>query len=140
MSCHSQKVITDGVSKPNTSKLDQKDMQLLFSDSYGGSAKKELKLIYNTKELETLYAKINRTKKPGTPAPNVDFSSHMIVYYAFGEQKGNELPTLDIVEESNEGIVLKPSPKKHLLGHTNITAPFCIYSIPFTTKKITIKD
>ena len=140
MSCHSQKVATAGISKQNTSGLDQKDMVLLFSDSYGGSSKNELKLIFNTKELEVLYAKINRTKKPGTPVPNVDFSTHMVVYYAFGEQKGDEIPALAILEESDSVIMLQPYHQKNTLGHTNITAPFCIYSIPLTTKKIAVKD
>ncbi len=116
-------------------------MELLTQDNYGGTELPETLVIHNGKGLQDFFSKINRTRKPGLPVPQVDFSKNMVLIYCPGAQRGGNTPKLTLVEESKTSLVFEPI-KDMAIKTTASTAqitPFSVYKIPLTSKEISFK-
>ncbi|UJH67000.1 hypothetical protein [Allomuricauda sp. SCSIO 65647] len=134
LSCKSQK---------GRQSIDDSDdgLTLLVQDGYSGIEAFESMVIRDQKTLNGFFAKINRTRKPGIPVPQIDFSKEMVVVICAGEQEGTEMPRLSKVDENAEEIVLAVdnlNPVKDV-GTSLISSPFCVYKIPVTDRKITFQ-
>lgn len=112
-------------------------LELLVSDEHSGAEVSETIVIKDAKALKTFFSKINRTRKPGLPVPDVNFEKDMIVITCSGERNDGAMPTLMVKEETTSQMVLTTvlQPDKKNTSQA-ITSPFSIYKMPLTEKEI----
>lgn len=112
-------------------------LQLLVSDDHSGAEVSETIVIKDVKALKSFFSKINMTRKPGLPVPDVNFENDMIVITCSGVRNDGALPTLIVKEETNSQMVLFTGLQsdKEKTSHA-ITSPFSIYKMPLTDKEI----
>ncbi|MEM9648567.1 MAG: hypothetical protein AAF969_08800 [Bacteroidota bacterium] len=135
-SCKAQKEV-------NAELQSDSNLVLVAEDGYSGIMEYEASTIRDAKSLNKFYSRINRTRKPGLPVPQIDFSKEMVIVVCLGEQEGNMMP---IIRKSSEnenhisysvGIGTKTAVKSE---YQNVTAyPFYIYKTPVTPKAITLE-
>lgn len=117
------------------------ELKLLISDDYSGSEVSETIVIKDAKTLKSFFSKINMTRKPGLPMPDVNFEEEMIVITCSGERNDGALPTLLVKEETTSQMVLATvlqSARKNT-SHA-ITSPFSMYKMPLTDKEIIFEE
>ncbi|WP_298488412.1 hypothetical protein [uncultured Maribacter sp.] len=112
---------------------------LLLEDNYSGLTKKENIIIKDQKSLKSFFSKINKTRKPGIPVPNVDFKKETLVVVCSGEHKNTLNSSLELTLETDEEIQLKTIYNKEKKKEKAIVSPFKIYKIPVSDKEITFK-
>lgn len=111
-------------------------LKLVTQANYAPSDSVETHLITSAKELSKFFSKVNRTRKPGIPVPEVDFSKDMVVIYCAGTKGNGSQPELIITEETDTELILgmdnviKPEKPKATVN------PFTIYTMPTTSKKV----
>lgn len=118
------------------------DWELVASDAYSGIEEYEASVISDTKSLGKFYSRINRTRKPGLPLPNVDFSKDVLLVMCLGEQKGERTPILAKKEDDDKILfTIQLSESDDALNNENpiISYPFYIYKIPHTLKTMNIQ-
>lgn len=112
-------------------------LELIASDNHSGAEISETLVITNYEALKLFYSKINMTRKPGLPLPEVDFKKEMVVITCSGEGTDSPLPTLKVKEETASQMVLSTD---FLVDEKNtsqaITSPFSVYKMPLTDKEI----
>ncbi|MFD0798529.1 hypothetical protein ACFQZJ_13740 [Maribacter chungangensis] len=114
------------------------NMVLILQDDHSGATAEELLIIKNQKSLQTFFAKINKTRKPGLPLPEIDFKSNMLLVWCAGETT-EARPGLIFLKETPESYtVSKVIPKKKSKNKA-VTSPFLIYRLPLSDKKIIIE-
>jgi hypothetical protein len=126
----------------NTASEDVKDfpdMELIMEENYSGSEVEETQIIKDQKSLSAFFGKINRTRKPGLPIPEVDFSKEMLFVWCAGA-KVTEMPDLHLVKETKEAYVLSKRPKTDKIESKSITSPFRIYKLHNNMKDIVFKE
>lgn len=118
------------------------DMELVASDAYSGIDTYEAAMIYDSKSLSKFYGRINKTRKPGLPVPQVDFSKNVLLVMCLGKQKQERTPLLKKSEEENNILItielsetISPSNTEKSL----ISYPFYIYKLPHTSKEVSIE-
>jgi hypothetical protein len=113
-------------------------LTLLLQDDYSGSPTAETLIITDAKELQQFFLKVNRTRKPGLPLPDVDFSRETVLIFCNGEKNHQVQPKLSIKDVTEKEIVIAPilEGKQKKSTSNAITSPFSIYKIPSTQKKI----
>ena len=138
ISCNAQK--KSALNEPKAS--DNSPLQLVLQDNYSGGDLAETLIIKDAKSLQRFYSQINRTRKPGLPVPDVDFTENMIIVHCSGLQKGSAMTDLTFVEETDRAIVLHPVKEipSADVAQTAMTSPFSLYKLPLTDKEILIKD
>ncbi|NNE77316.1 MAG: hypothetical protein HKN31_09620, partial [Pricia sp.] len=80
LSCNGQKksaMATEGANNQNTDER----LSLVVSDMYAPTEAVETLVIKDAKSLQKFYSKVNRTRKPGLPVPEIDFSKEMVVVH-----------------------------------------------------------
>ncbi|SRR6056297_2018469 len=113
-------------------------IELILQDDYSGAVKEEVLLIKNQKSLQSFFAKINRTRKPGLPIPEIDFQKDMLLIFCEGETTMASLG-LGLEKETAEAYVLsKISPKKKA-KNSAVTSPFLVYKLPLSDKKVIVE-
>lgn len=117
-------------------------LTLVLSDGHSGE---ETKSFYVIKEAETLrkyFSKINRTRKPGLPVPDIDYTQYVVLLFFEGETTIETPSQKYIMEENTDQIVIgsegSEQPKKYI--STAIVTPFQIYTIPLTNKEIVFRE
>lgn len=112
-------------------------LQLIVSDDHSGAEVSETMVIRDAKALKSFFSKINMTRKPGLPVPDVNFEKDMIIITCTGERNDGALPTLLVKKETTSQMVLFTSLQtdKKNTSHA-ITSPFSIYKMPLTDKEI----
>jgi len=139
-SCNGQKkaTVADNDSK---SDLDANtSLTLLLQDNYSGSDTSETMVVKDSKTLKGFFSKINRTRKPGLPVPEVDFSKDMVIIYCEGLRNDSGFSGLSLKVETKDRLVFKPTYQapQEKSNFTAAISPFCVYKIPLTDKEITI--
>ena len=140
ISCSGQK----GVHKDNTdsSLQNSRELQLVLTDYYSGVEKSEFQVVRDSKTLKNFFLQINRTRKPGLPIPEVDFSKELLLIYCAGTTTGVGGAELYVIEDSQNNIVVAPKElapsKKEIINVT--TTPFSIYRMPLTLKEISFQQ
>lgn len=130
-SCKSQGKVKN---KPNEKMV----LETVLRGNYSGQEKENISKIDNQSELEAFFGKINRTRKPGLPIPNINFDNKTLVVWQVG--KTTSINTeLQLGSISEKTIYLKKTKAKKKLSNTAILSPFVIYGIPKTTKNIKIQ-
>lgn len=103
----------------------------------------ETRVIRDAKSLRKFYAEINKTRKPGLPVPVVDFSKELVILVCLGEQKGDIMPVLSKLKETDEGISmaleLVEQKKEEATTVQATNFPFYLYKMPLVDKTITFQ-
>ncbi|MBU2904272.1 hypothetical protein KO529_05695 [Arenibacter algicola] len=139
ISCSGQK----GVPKNNaeSSLQNSKEFQLLLTDNYSGVEKSEFQVVRDSKTLKNFFLHINKTRKPGLPIPEVDFSKELLLIYCAGTTVGVGGVELSVVEGPHNIVVApkKRTPSKKEVANVT-TTPFSIYKMPLTLKEISFQQ
>lgn len=139
ISCSGQK----GVPKNNaeSSLQNSKEFQLLLTDNYSGVEKSEFQVVRDSKTLKNFFLQINKTRKPGLPIPEVDFSKELLLIYCAGTTVGVGGVELSVVEGPHNIVVApkKRTPSKKEVANVT-TTPFSIYKMPLTLKEISFQQ
>lgn len=114
-------------------------LQLIEKDNYSGSDVEEFVVITDVKTLQEFYSKVNRTRKPGLPVPQIDFTKEMLVIYCAGKRQNSFEPRLFVANESETDLVLGVKNESQERTSTAITTPFSVYKLPLTEKEIILK-
>jgi hypothetical protein len=130
-SCKGQNIVANAKSDTST-------MDLILQDSYSGAVAEEVIVIKSQKSLESFFSKINKTRKPGLPVPQIDFDTDMLFVWCEGETTAASLGLVLQKETSESYIISKLNPKIKS-NNTAITSPFKVYKLPLSDKEITIR-
>ncbi|MEQ8216858.1 MAG: hypothetical protein RH981_01395 [Arenibacter sp.] len=139
ISCSGQKGVPKD--KADGSMQNSKELQLVLMDNYSGVEDSEFQIVRDLKTLRNFFIQINKTRKPGLPIPEVDFSKELLLIYCAGTTLGVGGTELFVIEDSQDNMVVGskeriPSGKEI----TNITTtPFIIYKMPLTPKEISFR-
>lgn len=127
-----------GQEKANAVNLDNGNhvLELLLQDAYFPIDSPASMVIKDDKALNSFFARVNRTRKPGIPVPKVDFSQRMLVVVCSGAVKGERFPVVKISKSTDKEIVIsiKNSEERNSKGLT--TYPFSIYEMNKSAKEI----
>ncbi len=137
LSCNGQKkTAMENVVGESPTKSDS--LVLLIQDEHSGSDTTETLIITDLKALGKFFSRVNKTRKPGIPVPEVDFSKEMVIVHCSGRQNNGSLPVLSLLKETETRVVLesKMITKNEKWQSTAITSPFSLYRMPLTKKDI----
>ena len=135
--CGSQK---DKTSDMNYQVSAENPLMLVLSDNYGGTETEELLVIRVYKTLRKFFTKVNMTRKPGLPVPEIDFNKEMVVVYCSGKTTDTDTPELKRMEDRDNKMVfarvIAANQKKDT--PTAVLMPFHLYKMPLTEKEISL--
>ncbi len=135
--CGSQK---DKTSDTNYQVSTENQLMLVLSDNYGGTETEELLVIRDYKALKKFFTKVNMTRKPGLPVPEIDFNKEMVVVYCSGKTTDLNTPELRRMEDRDDKMVfsrvIAANQKKDT--STAVLMPFHLYKMPLTEKEISL--
>ena len=136
--CKSQE---KGQAKDSSEVVQSQELILLVSDNYGGSENADFRVIRDMKTLRLFFGRVNRTRKPGLPVPEVDFNREIIILHCPGKQLNGGTPRLMIRENTIDKIVLaqEQADTKQKVGIEALTMPFSLYKLPLTEKEIVLQ-
>lgn len=114
---------------------DTMELTFLLEDNYSGQENEELFVINDQNELEKFFGKINRTRKPGLPVPEIDFKKEMVIVWCGGNKDSSKL-RLSVKNTTDQSIFLKKerTTMSNLKGA--VITPFVIYKLPKTQKVV----
>ncbi len=137
-SCNSQKKTTFNSSEGVTTKNHR--LTLLLQDNYSGSEVEETLIIKDVKTLKVFYSRINRTRKPGIPLPNIDFTKEIVVIHCSGEQNMDSQFEQLVMEETDNEIIVRISSIPTNQRQTSLAnvSPFSVYKMPISKKNIKV--
>ena len=114
-------------------------LTLLIEGNYAPFESAENEVITNAKDLSKFFSKINRTRKPGIPVPEVDFSKNMVIIYCAGTAGNGTQPSLFVQQETADEVIFKIDNSTDKQKPTATVSPFIIYSMPISSKKVSFK-
>ncbi len=114
------------------------ELTLVLSDNYGGSEYADFQVIRDMKTLRQFFIQVNKTRKPGLPVPDIDFTKELVLLHCPGKMRDKSATELFIMDDSSEKILLstKEANIKQKVGNEALTMPFSLYTIPLTEKEI----
>ena len=139
LSCNGQKKVP--LNNETEVKESDEKLTLLLQDNYSGTDVAETLVIKDVKALKNFYSKINRTRKPGLPVPEVDFTKEMILIHCMGEQTNGKHSLLSVIDENEKEVIISTSVEKSKKSSTSsaLISPFSVYKMPLTSKEISFK-
>ena len=136
LSCKSQKKGNQN----NSEKVQMENPILVLEDNYSNIDSSQISIITDQKALQKFFAQVNKTRKPGLPVPEVDFSREMLILICAGEQQGTYEPNVTILEPDTENLIVNVERKLRSDSlETAISTPFFLYKMPISEKKVTIR-
>lgn len=114
-------------------------LTLVVQGNYAGTDTATTQVITSQKDLVKFFSSINKTRKPGIPVPEVDFSEHIVLVYCSGNDGNGTNPTLDVAKETDSEMVLRMANKTTKNGVSKTVSPFSLYTMPVTLKKISFE-
>ena len=116
-------------------------LTLVLQDNYSGSITPDTLIIKDRKSLQKFFSIVNRTRKPGLPVPEVDFTKEMILIYCGGEQPVGRQVSLRFDAENDEELILSTTLEKTTKESTSsaVISPFSVYRMPLTKKRISFR-
>ncbi|MEK6155414.1 hypothetical protein WIW50_19245 [Flavobacteriaceae bacterium 3-367] len=122
--------------------VESDSLTLVFQDDYSGISAPQFMVIKGAKELQGLFSKINRTRKPGIPVPEVDFAKDLLVVYCSGETSTNTSTSLRTGKETGDTVLVElvEQVDPEAASITVVTTPICIYKMPLTPKTVTLNE
>ncbi|MBT8223189.1 MAG: hypothetical protein KJN96_08485, partial [Eudoraea sp.] len=101
--CKSQEKGTEAAMQPSEQ---NQELTLILSDNYGGSEYVDFQVIRDMKTLRQFFIQVNKTRKPGLPVPDIDFSKEIVLLHCPGKMGDASASGLFIMDDSSEKIVL----------------------------------
>ena len=120
--------------------MSQEALTKITSDPYSGAEQAETLIIDNSKSLRKFYAQINKTRKPGLPVPDIDFSVETIVVRCSGKTEDGAMPSLHIKEQTEGTIVLGVEETHGENAALAATTPFSVYRLRTSGKEIVVEE
>ena len=138
MSCASSKNVIE--EQNNTSLPIESPFTLLMTEHYGAPSPAQNIVISDSKTLNSFFSKVNRTRKPGIPVPDIDFLKNVIIIVYSGETLNHADSVLYVLKETVTQIVLstKLRPSKKENSTRKIINSFYMYIMPQSKKEIII--
>lgn len=99
--------------------------KVLLDNDHSNIKEKKYLVIKDADALKAIYAKINMTRRPGLPIPNINFNKEMVIGICLGEKSnaGYKISIEKIEDVNGETIVLyRENPPKGMAA-TVITQP-----------------
>jgi len=94
--------------KVENPKQESLEFTTLLSDSQSNFTESTHRIITSQEELNSVFAKVNSTRMPGIPVPNIDFTQSEVFFYAPGEvNHGVEGLKVASVTKQDKTIVVK---------------------------------
>lgn len=129
ISCKSQK---------NISEMDDRLVPLV-QDGYFPVEEPETQIITSQKELNAFFSRVNRTRKPGLPIPEVDFSKDYVLVACLGKKASDYRAVMRIASENDKEIRIVMAAENDISNEESYGYPFYVYKILKTDKKLTIE-
>jgi hypothetical protein len=127
----------DSVSKQSTMVKDH-SFEVLVESAHGGYNDPKILVIKEASMLSEVYGKINMTRKPGYPYPQVDFEKEMIIAIFMGEKNvGGYGVQIDHIQENDDTLsvyVKETSPGE--MAMTVMCQPFSLVKMARSDKKM----
>ena len=120
--------------------MSQEALTKITSDPYSGAEQAETLIIDNSKNLRKFYAQVNRTRKPGLPVPEIDFSVETIVVRCSGKTQDGAMPSLHIKRETEDTIVLGVEETPGENAALAATTPFSVYRLRTSGREIVVEE
>lgn len=142
VSCNGQKKAVMDDKKEVASAASENQLELLMSEAQGGFETDELLVIRDAKRLKSFFSKINRTRKPGLPVPEIDFSKDMLIIQCIGEENHANNNIFSSVEETPTQMILKTQDSEKSENDTSAASAssFCVYKMPLTQKEVMLEN
>lgn len=140
VSCNSQKKAAMNEEKIEQSESENR-LELVMQEEQGGFDTDEMLVIRDAKRLKSFFSKINRTRKPGLPVPDVDFLKDMIIIQCAEAKSLTNSASLYVLKETDTQITLNTknlSDTKETLK-ANSYGSFRMYKMPTTAKEILLE-
>ena len=140
VSCNGQKKVVESQDVPSEEK-----MTLVDQNNFSGADSTETMVITSAKALKSFYSKVNRTRKPGLPVPEIDFTNNIVVIFCSSDENYIGSEKLSVLTETEAEIVLGiekiiENQKDTPYGNSNgLVSPFFVYKMPLTEKKVSFK-
>jgi hypothetical protein len=134
ISCNGQKKAAINEVKVVKSELGN-HLELIMQEEQGGLDADEILVIRDAKRLKSFFSKINRTRKPGLPVPDIDFAKDMVIIQCTGEES---LAMLSVLKETDTQVVLNAENRSKAKDVTS-SGSFCIYKMASTLKEVIVK-
>lgn len=118
------------------------EFELIAFDAFSGITEYEAAMIYDAKSLQKFYSRINKTRKPGLPVPQIDFLQNMLLAVCLGEQKGEAKPLVEKSEEDDNILIaigLGESKGEEPAQERTTSYPFYLYKLLHTSKSVKIQ-
>ncbi|WP_420600870.1 hypothetical protein [Flagellimonas sp.] len=118
------------------------NMFLVAHDAYSNITEQETSVIKDAKSLKRFYSKINKTRKPGLPVPEIDFTKNMLLLVCLGEQKEKKPLSIKRTEDNGKILITIGLSKINEASQNTsmISYPFYIYKIPNTSKTVIFQN
>jgi len=138
LACNGQKkAAMDDIEKDSTEEVVNSPLKFIMQENYAGTDTVVTQVIQSQKSLSKFFAGVNKTRKPGIPVPQIDFSKNMVVLYCSGEQGSGANPKLRLSNETETELIIgMVNQKDEKEGSIATVSPFSIYTVPLTSKKI----
>ncbi|KAG1648923.1 hypothetical protein GQR58_029470 [Nymphon striatum] len=109
-----------------------------MQEEQGGFETDEMLVIRDAKRLKSFFSKINRTRKPGLPVPDIDFLKDMIIIQCSDGKSQSNTTFLSVVKETDTQIILISNGPSNASDTEKIKSygSFSIYKMPSSTKEI----
>jgi len=107
--------------------------QVLVSSSQSNIEEPQRKIIKDQEELQTLFAEINKTRKPGIPIPEVDFNQEIVAFVNLGQTStGGFTVAVKNIEKTEDEVIIhiggtSPKPKDNVT--MALTTPFTLVKL-----------
>lgn len=137
VSCNGQKKAALNEEKMAPSELENQ-LELIMQEPQGGFDADEILVIKDEKRLKNFFSKINRTRKPGLPVPDIDFLKDMVIIQCVGEESHSRRVILSVQKETETQMILKAVDQTEIRDSSNDQnyGSFGIYKMPLSTKEI----
>ena len=117
----------------------ESELQLLLEDSFFYSDSLIYEVVNNEKDLQKFFARVNMTRKPGLPVPQVDFNKNDVLIVCFGKTNSNIFPKIHRVDEGTDKIIYEVS-RNHGKKSSVISYPFQVFKMSKMNKKLIVKQ
>ena len=116
------------------------DLTFIVGEAYSNIETVETLIITDYKALQKFYSRVNRTRKPGLPVPDIDFINEIVVAYCSGISNDESIPELYILEQLSDKIILGVRQADKPSISSAVTTPFAVYKLPHTEKEIIVQE
>jgi len=114
-------------------------LTLILTDSYGGAEAEALQVFRSKGGLQKFFAEVNKTRKPGLPVPDIDFTKNIALVYSPGKTPAGILPELVALGEKEGNILIGTKKEEQITSASAaLTQPFAIYTMPITDKEVVL--